>query len=116
MSFFKKLFASVPTISVMEAQEKMKEKPKPVLLDVRTVSEYREGHIPGADLIPLHELDGRIRKLPKNREIICICRSGNRSKGATKQLLAAGYTAVNMKGGMRAWNKAGYKVKKGKVK
>lgn len=116
MSFFQKLFAGVPTISVTEAQEKMQEKPKPVLLDVRTVSEYREGHIPGADLIPLHDLNGRMQKLPQNREIICICRSGNRSKRATKQLLAAGYTAVNLKGGMRAWNKAEYKVKKGKIK
>ncbi len=116
MSFFKRLFAGVPAISVTEAQEKLKEKPKPFLLDVRTTSEYREGHIPGATLIPLHDLPDRMRKLPKNREVICVCRSGNRSKRAAKQLLAAGYTAVNLKGGMRAWTKAGYKVKKGKVK
>ena len=116
MNFFKKLFAPVPALSVAEARERLREKPKPFLLDVRTSSEYREGHIPGATLIPLHELDGRMRKLPKNREIICVCRSGNRSRRAAKQLLAAGYTAVNLKGGMRAWNKAGYKVKRGKVK
>ncbi|HFE66175.1 MAG TPA: rhodanese-like domain-containing protein [Chloroflexi bacterium] len=116
MNFFKKLFAPVPALSAAEARERLREKPKPFLLDARTSSEYREGHIPGAALIPLHELDGRMRKLPKNREIICVCRSGNRSRRAAKQLLAAGYTAVNLKGGMRAWNKAGYKIKKGKAR
>lgn len=116
MNFFKNLFASVPAISVAELQDKMQNGQKPVLLDVRTTAEYREGHIPGAANKPLQALNGRLKNVSRNREVICICRSGNRSRRAVKHLQEAGYTAVNLKGGMRAWDKAGYKIKKGKAK
>jgi len=116
MSLFKQLFGSVDSIHVSDLQEKISGKGGPVLVDVRTMSEYRDGHIPGAASIPLDRLDARLNKLSKNKEIICICRSGARSKRATRLLQNAGFNATNMQGGMNAWQKAGFKIKVGKVK
>jgi rhodanese-related sulfurtransferase len=86
-----------------EVQEKLKNGNRPFLLDVREKQELREGYISGSKLIPLGQLRGRIKELPKDREIVCVCRSGNRSRSAAKQLISAGYSASNMKGGMLAW-------------
>jgi rhodanese-related sulfurtransferase len=55
-----------------------------------------------------------MKELPKDREIVCVCRSGHRSKSAAKQLVAAGYSASNMKGGMLAWGWSKLPVKKDK--
>ena len=104
MSLFSALFGpSVPTMKPTEVQEKLKNGNRPFLLDVREKQELREGYISGAKLIPLRQLSGRIKELPKDREIVCVCRSGNRSRSAARQLIAAGYSASNMKGGMLAW-------------
>jgi len=72
----------------------------------------RDGYISGAKLIPLGQLRNRLKELPKDREIVCVCRSGNRSRLAAKQLIAAGYSASNMKGGMLAWSWLKLPVKK----
>lgn len=85
-----------------QLQSRLAGQSKPFLLDVRQPEEYREGHLPGARLIPLGELNSRLGELPRNREIICICHSGSRSVVATRQLSAAGYNAVNLRGGMIA--------------
>lgn len=98
-----------------EARAKLNQKDKPFILDVRQPDEFQVSHIPGARLIPLNELPGRIDELPKQREIICVCRSGNRSASAVRQLSAAGLQAVNLSGGMIAWTRAGYPVKKGRA-
>jgi rhodanese-related sulfurtransferase len=104
MSIFSTLFGpAVPTLKPAEVQEKLKNGKRPFLLDVREKQEMREGYISGAKLIPLGQLSNRMRELPKDREIVCVCRSGNRSKSAAKKLIAAGYAASNMKGGMLAW-------------
>ncbi|MFN3491177.1 MAG: rhodanese-like domain-containing protein [Anaerolineales bacterium] len=87
-------------ISATELNEKLKNGKKPFVIDVRQPNEYNQGHINGAKLIPLGELPSRLNELPKDKEIICICQSGNRSGSATKILLSAGYNAVNMKGAM----------------
>ena len=94
---------AVPTLKPGEVQEKLKNGNRPFLLDVREKQELRDGYISGSKLIPLGQLPNRMKELPKDREIICVCRSGNRSRSAAKQLIAAGYSASNMKGGMLAW-------------
>ncbi len=118
MNLLAQLFgsSSVPSIDPGQAQARLGAKPQPYLLDVRQPDEYQAGHIPGASLIPLHELPRRIKDLPKDREIICVCRSGNRSHAATQQLKAAGYNAVNLQGGMINWSRHGLPVKKGSSK
>jgi rhodanese-related sulfurtransferase len=103
----------VPTLKPGEVQEKLKNGKHPFLLDVREKQEMREGHISGVKVIPLRQLESRMKDLPKNREIVCVCRSGNRSRSAAKQLIRAGYTASNMKGGMLAWKWINLPVKKG---
>lgn len=115
MDFFRKLFGPpVPGLSAEEAQARLKASPAPFLLDVRQPEEYRAGHITGAKLIPLGELSQRLKELPRNREIVCVCRSGSRSHSAAKQLIQAGYTALNLRGGMSAWVSAGLQVKTGR--
>ncbi|MFY9261924.1 MAG: rhodanese-like domain-containing protein [Gallionella sp.] len=81
-----------------------------LLLDVREVSEFAEGHAPSARLIPLGELGGRLAEIAayKDKPIAVICRSGRRSAKAVSLLQEAGYTQVsNVSGGMSAWQKAG---------
>ncbi len=81
-----------------------------LLLDVRSAAEYQQdGHIPGARLLPLNALPGRLHELPADQPIVCICRSGNRSKFACEALADAGFENVmNLQGGMFGWQMAGY--------
>ena len=113
MDFLTKLFTGVQVsdVSATEAQKKLAQKPKPFLLDVRQPEEFRSGHIPGAKLIPLGDLRSRMNELPKNQEILVVCRSGNRSQAGRDILKQAGYDQVtSMSGGVNAWRAAGYPV------
>ena len=94
---------AVPAIDPEQAAERLKAGKDCLALDVREADEWEKGHIPGAVWIPLGELPGRLHELPRDREIIAVCQSGGRSAKATKLLLAAGFRAVNLRGGMRAW-------------
>lgn len=85
-----------------------------LILDVREPSEWAQGHIPGATLIPLGDLPNRISELPRNQEIVVVCRSGNRSAQGRDLLLNAGFTQVtSMAGGMNQWISEGYSIKTG---
>ena len=107
MSFLSKLFGpSVPNLTAQELNEKLKFGKHPLVLDVRQPEEFRQGHISGARLMPLNEIYKRMKELPKGREIVCICASGNRSGSASKVLAKAGYTVSNVRGGMLAWRRA----------
>ncbi len=112
MNILKSLFGGAG-LTVQEAQTRLGARPAPFLLDVRQPDEFRQGHIAGAKLIPLSELSRRINEIPKDREVVCVCRSGSRSGMAARQLTAAGFQAVNLSGGMMAWQRAGYPVKRG---
>lgn len=114
MGFLSNLFGpSVPSITAAELSEKLKFGKKPLVLDVRQPDEFRAGHINGAKLIPLNELYSRMSELPKGREIICICASGSRSSSAAKTLAKAGFSVLNVSGGMTAWRMAKLPVQKG---
>lgn len=81
------------------------------MLDVREPFEWQEYHMPGAVLIPLGQLSRRVSEVPKDRPIVVVCRSGNRSEVGRDILLQAGFIAVtSMDGGMRAWRNAGLPV------
>jgi rhodanese-related sulfurtransferase len=77
------------------------------LLDVREPYEWAAGHVPTATHIPLGELGGRTSELPPDETIYVICRSGHRSGQVTQALTQAGWTAVNVAGGMQDWAAAG---------
>ncbi len=81
-----------------------------VLLDVREVDEFEAGHIPHSVWIPLGDLEQARMRLPINRTIVCVCRSGGRSARATETLQTWGFNASNMVGGMQAWAAAGLPV------
>jgi NADPH-dependent 2,4-dienoyl-CoA reductase/sulfur reductase-like enzyme/rhodanese-related sulfurtransferase len=70
------------------------------LLDVRNPPELAVESVPGALNIPLPELRGRLKELPKDREILVICRSAQRAYYATRILLQNGFKARNLSGGM----------------
>ena len=81
-----------------------------VLLDVRNANEWEAGHAPSATWVPLGELAGARFKLAINRRIVCVCRVGSRSAKATAELVQMGFDAVNMVGGMKAWEAQGLPV------
>lgn len=84
------------------------------ILDVREPEEWQEFHMPGATLIPLGELSSRLNEIPKDRPIVVVCRSGNRSAQGRDILLDAGFKNVtSMGGGMKQWRAAGYPVESG---
>ena len=116
MNFFKTIFGGSSTTSLNAADAKARiDSAEPLLiLDVRQPDEFRAGHIDGARLIPLNELGQRLNELPKDKEILCVCRSGSRSGAAVGQLNRAGYNAINLRGGMMGWQASRFPVKKGK--
>lgn len=83
-----------------------------LILDVRTKQERRQGHPPGSRHISLESLPQRAGSLEGQR-VLAICRSGNRSGTAARFLTKNGIEALNVKGGMLAWSRAGLPVKKG---
>jgi rhodanese-related sulfurtransferase len=80
------------------------------LLDVREADEWEAGHAPEAVWIPMGELQARVDELPRDRRIVAICRTGSRSHAVAGALLGAGFDAVNLDGGMRAWAAEDYEV------
>jgi rhodanese-related sulfurtransferase len=115
MDFLSKIFqsSSIPQLDPAQIQDRLAQSPRPYLLDVRTPAEFREGHIQGAELIPLDELNARMSRLPKSREIICVCASGSRSSVAASHLSEKGYQVSNLRGGMARWARAGLPMKTG---
>jgi len=84
------------------------------ILDVREPDEWNESHIPGATLIPLGELASRVNEVPKDQEIVVVCRSGNRSQSGRDILLSAGFTKVtSMAGGINQWKTLGLETVSG---
>lgn len=86
-----------------------------LVLDVREESEFHSGHILGAKLIPLIKLKERIGELERFRDkpIVVVCRSGNRSATATALLGNREFGQVyNLTGGMMAWQKADLPVER----
>jgi rhodanese-related sulfurtransferase len=79
------------------------------LLDVRTQEEWDEFHIPGTTLITLDELENRVDEVPRDQNVVVVCRSGNRSQVGRDILRTAGFTQVtSMGGGVNDWRESGY--------
>lgn len=87
-----------------EVQERLESGENLLVLDVREDWEFKEGHIPGARLIPLGGLADRLSELDPEVPVVVVCRSGNRSAKGAAILAQAGFKAVyNMTGGMNQW-------------
>ena len=93
-------------VSPQQAQTRVKN--GAMLIDVREQNEYADVHAQDARLMPLSEFADHYSELPKDAELIVICRSGARSAQAAQHLLDNGYSNVsNLKGGTMAWQEAG---------
>jgi rhodanese-related sulfurtransferase len=111
---FQSLFGSrrsggdIKQINAQELADMLETRDDLFLLDVRTAGEYEyDGHIEGANLLPLAMLRSPDGELPKDKTIVCICRSGNRSQTACTYLASQGYTnVINLSGGMMGWKYA----------
>jgi len=78
-----------------------------LLLDVREDGEFAAGRSADARHLPLATLPDYLETLDRERQIVCVCRSGGRSARATEFLVEQGFDAVNLEGGMTAWHEAG---------
>jgi len=97
----------VDNITIEEAEEMLNSR-NVVVLDVRSQAEYESGHIAGAKLITVSELEGGIDGLDKGKNIIVYCGSGGRSAKASEILVKYGFENVYcMLGGITAWIDAG---------
>ena len=103
--------AEYGNLTVDEAKSLIESKPDLVILDVRTPSEYEDGHIKDAINIPVDELEGRLGELDPGDELLVYCRTGNRSTRAVRLLEENGFTKIlHMDGGVVAWGEAGYSL------
>lgn len=84
-----------------------------VLVDVREPQEYAEAHVPGATLIPMGELGGRLQELDPASPVYLICRSGHRSAAVGQALETRGFQTVNVVGGTLAWVRSGKPFERG---
>ena len=96
---------SYEQINGAEAKALMDKESGYIIIDARTQSEYDEGHIPGAILIPEYEIAQRAEnERPDKKQLILVyCRSGRRSKIAAEELVKLGYTNVKEFGGIIDW-------------
>ena len=94
-------------VSDVEAQEVQDLQSKVKIIDVRRNDEYTGelGHIKGAELIVLDTVPENVNKIPKDKTVVLVCRSGGRSGQAAAFLQSQGFNnVVNMRGGMLQWN------------
>ena len=82
-------------------EAKLKQRHNALLLDVREYNNWRIWHLPGSINIPLEELAVRCQEVERTREIIVVCRNGQRSKAALSLLKEMGFSKVSyIKDGM----------------
>ena len=98
----KKIYRHKEDISIKEMTEIIKTNDNVIILDVRSIQEYKEGYITGSINIPLHDLEKDAeRKISKQSIIIVYCSAGIRSKKAIKILKKLGYKNLyNIEGGI----------------
>jgi len=104
----------IEPIAIEELQRRLNNK-EIVLLDVRPVEEYANGHLPGAVSMPLAELKRGLDKLSKRREIVAYCRGRYcvLAAEAVAILKKAGYQVLRLEEGIYEWKQAGLLVEKG---
>jgi rhodanese-related sulfurtransferase len=105
----------IPSIDVAEAERRLREDAdRPLLVDVRELTEFVEVRAPGAVLMPMSSFAARAGELPADRPLMLVCHMGNRSAAAAGFLIRAGRSdVVNVAGGMDAWERHGLPVRRG---
>jgi hydroxyacylglutathione hydrolase len=102
------------TATVTPAEAALLQREGAAVIDVRGLTEWEAGHLPGAPNLPLGWLRGRLADVPRNRPLVVYCQTGARSAIAASLLQAHGYDEVaNLAGGMAAWRAAGLPIAAG---
>jgi rhodanese-related sulfurtransferase len=83
-----------------------------LIIDVREPYEYADGHVPGAELMPLMTVPQRVAELPTDQPVYVVCAVGGRSAQAAAFLATRGVDAINVDGGTGEWVAAGYPVER----
>lgn len=83
-----------------------------VLVDIRSAADFEKGHVAGAINIPFATMGTNLEKLPKDKQIIVSCYSGQTSGQTIAVLKMAGYNAISLKGGFPSYEKAGIELQK----
>ena len=84
-----------------------------LLVDVRELHEWMQGHLPGAVHIPLWELEDRLDEIPGDKPVVLVCAVGGRSMQGAQFLLESGYQEVyNLSDGTMGWIKKGLPVER----
>ncbi len=96
---------STPEVTVEQLEDALRG--GGALVDVRETNEYVQGHIPGARLVPMSQLPGRVGELESEAPLYVVCASGGRSAAMTDFLRSAGFDARSIAGGTQAWASAG---------
>ena len=93
------------TITAEEAKARLDSESGIILVDVRTLDEYNEGHIPNAILLPVDSIADEAETIIPNKDAtyFVYCRSGNRSATASAQLAQMGYKNIYELGGINYW-------------
>jgi rhodanese-related sulfurtransferase len=94
-----------PSVTIEEAIARVSAGQR--LVDVREQGEWDAVHSPRAQLLPMSELQDRLEELPRGEEFLVVCHAGSRSARVTAALIEAGFDAVNVEGGMSAWEAVG---------
>ncbi|KUO95532.1 rhodanese-like domain-containing protein [Ferroacidibacillus organovorans] len=95
---------SCPSINVTELKSHLYRRDAQII-DVREIAEYRASHIEGSTLIPLAELPFRLDEIERDKDVIVVCRSGNRSAQACEILRERGFLRTkSLSGGLAAWS------------
>lgn len=96
---------SVTDVSALDAARLVEE--GALLLDVREDDEWVSGHAPQAEHMAMSRIQDDWQRLPRDRQIVCVCHVGVRSAAVAEALCGAGLDALNLRGGMEAWEAAG---------
>lgn len=97
-----------PLLTPAQANELLLGQNPPQLIDVRNPDEFQSGHIAGAKLIPLGELEGHLGEIDKGKPVLLYCLAGVRSQKAADLLSQHGFQNVSqISGGIKAWKEAG---------
>jgi rhodanese-related sulfurtransferase len=109
--------SAIPAIDVVAAERLRRgagDGRAPLLVDVRETGEIAQVRAEGIVVMPLSQFALRFRELPRDRPLLIICHSGNRSGMVAGHLIANGWIeAMNVTGGMIAWQRAGLPVRRG---
>ena len=108
---------AIPALDPLYADIRRRDPVRPALLvDIRERDEFMAVRVEGCLFIPMSQLGVRLDEIPRDRPVMLICATGNRSTSATAYLLQNGWEDVgNVAGGIEGWQRLGLPVKRGPV-